>query len=216
MVGGIDLTCSSPNTCDGACPAARRVGLCGGGAGYCCAPATVGSPPVFSTPFTFTNPVAFTTVNDLFTRILTFLRTVIVLLALIFLVIGGFLYITSAGDEGKAETGKKCVLGALIGLALGIAAPTFLKELYAILGTGGAPTASSLLQIASNILSFLLTIIGILTLIMLVIGGIMYLTAAGDEDRIDRGKKLVKYSLIGITLALASLVLVRQLGVLLG
>lgn len=45
---------------------------------------------------------------------------------------------------------------------------------------------------------------------MLVIGGIMYLMAAGNEDQIDRGKKIVKYSIIGILIALASLVLVKQ------
>jgi hypothetical protein len=51
---------------------------------------------------------------------------------------------------------------------------------------------------------------------MLVIGGIMYLTAAGNEDTLDKGKKIVKYSLIGITIALASLVLVKAVAGLLG
>ena len=112
------------------------------------------------------------------------------------------------------ETAKKCILAAMVGLALGIAAPAFLKEIASILGWGTVPpevsTSLSLIQIATNVLNFLLTIIGILAIIMLIIGGIMYLTAAGDEDQIDRGKKIVKYSLIGITIALAALVLVRQ------
>jgi hypothetical protein len=131
------------------------------------------------------------------------------------LVIGAFLYITSAGDEGRMETGKKTILAALIGLALGIAAPAFLREIGSILGwtstlPAGVGTSLTLIEIASRVLSFLLTIIGILAIIMLIIGGIMYLTAAGNEDQIDRGKKIVKYSLIGITIALAALVLVRQ------
>lgn len=136
------------------------------------------------------------------------------ILALIFIIIGAFLYITSAGNEGRMETAKKCILAAMVGLALGIAAPAFLKEIASILGWGTVPpevsTSLSLIQIATNVLNFLLTIIGILAIIMLIIGGIMYLTAAGDEDQIDRGKKIVKYSLIGITIALAALVLVRQ------
>ena len=169
------------------------------------------------TPYTsrFTNPLTFSTVNDLLTRILGFLQGFIVTIAIIFIVIGGFLYITSAGNDGRMETAKNCVLAALIGLALGIAAPAFLKQIYTILGTdttipAGVGTSLSLLQIASNVLSFLLTIIGILAIIMLVIGGIIYLTAAGNEDQIDRGKKIVKYSIIGILIALASLVLVKQ------
>ena len=222
--GGIDLTCSSPNSCNPSCPTTKRVGLCSSGI-YCCAPVSMGLPPVLTSPFTFGNPVAFSTLdgNDgLFARILTFLQGFIVLLALIFIVIGGFLYITSAGDDNRMETAKKCILAALIGLALGIAAPAFLREIASILNWGGVNppagvgTSLTLIEIASRVLSFLLTIIGILAIIMLVIGGIMYLTAAGDEDQIDRGKKIVKYSLIGITVALAALVLVRQLAAFFG
>ena len=138
------------------------------------------------------------------------------------IIIGAFLYITSAGDEGRMTQGKKAILAALIGLALGIAAPAFLREIASILGWGtpnlpsGVGTSLTLIQIATNVLNFLLTIIGILAIIMLVIRDIMYLTAAGNEDTLDKGKKIVKYSLIGITIALASLVLVKAVAGLLG
>lgn len=163
-----------------------------------------------------TNPLNFTTVNDLLAKILTFLQTFIVILALIFIIIGAFLYISSGGDSGRVEAGKKCITAALIGLALGIAAPAFLRQIADILGWTAAPptgvgTSLTLIQIATNILNFLLSIVGVVALIMLVIGAFMYLTAAGDEDRIDTGKKIAKYSIIGITIALAALVLVRQI-----
>ncbi len=162
------------------------------------------------------NPLNFTTVNDLLGRILTFLQTFIVILALIFIIIGAFLYISSGGDSGRVETAKKCITAALIGLALGIAAPAFLRQISDILGWTAAPptgvgTSLTLIEIATNVLNFLLSVVGVVALIMLVVGAFMYLTAAGDEDRIDTGKKIVKYSIIGITIALAALVLVRQI-----
>jgi hypothetical protein len=46
---------------------------------------------------------------------------------------------------------------------------------------------------------------------MLVIGAIMYLTSAGDEDRIDKGKEIFKYSLIGVVLAMSAMILVTQI-----
>jgi hypothetical protein len=46
---------------------------------------------------------------------------------------------------------------------------------------------------------------------MLIVGGIMYLTSAGDDDRISTAKKIVTYSIIGIFISLASLVIVRQI-----
>ncbi|MFZ1627079.1 MAG: hypothetical protein WAT81_04720 [Candidatus Moraniibacteriota bacterium] len=171
--------------------------------------------PVGSTAVSVTNPVSFTTVDRLFTNILTWLQSFIVILALIFIVIGAFLYITSGGDSGRITTAKNCITATLIGLAIGIAAPAFLKEISAMLGWVAAPpvgvgTSLTLIEIANNVLNFLLAIIGVVAIIMLVVGAFMYLTAAGDEDRIDTGKKIVKYSIIGITIALASLLLVRQ------
>ncbi|MBP7060497.1 MAG: hypothetical protein KBA91_00785 [Candidatus Moranbacteria bacterium] len=41
-------------------------------------------------------------------------------------------------------------------------------------------------------------------------GNLSFHLAAGDEDRIKTGKKIVQYSLIGIAVALAALVLVTQ------
>lgn len=147
--------------------------------------------------------------------ILGTLRGIIVVLSLVFIVIGAVLYITSAGDEGRMKTAKGAITASMIGLAIGIAAPSFLKEIGSVLGWGAVSSsavagAATLSQIATNVLNFLLSIVGVLAIIMLVVGGIMYLTAAGDEDRIDTGKKIVKYSVIGILVALASLVIVSQ------
>ena len=168
------------------------------------------------TTVSVTNPLSFTTVDDLLSKILGFLQSVIVLLTLIFVVLGAFFYITSAGDSGRIDTAKKFVFYALVGLAIGIAAPAFLRQIYDIVGAGPSPatpgTTLTVLEIARNILNFLLSIVGVVAIIMLVVGSFMYLTAAGDEDRIDTGKKIAKYSVIGITIALAALVLVRLVG----
>lgn len=141
------------------------------------------------------------------------------MLALVMITIGGFMYITSAGDNGRTETAKKLITAAVIGFAIAIAAPSFLRELSIILNWGpaatglppGVGTSLTFLQILQKALDFLLSIVGIVAIIMLVVGGIMYLTSAGDEDRIDTGKSIVKYAMIGIGVALGALVLVRQL-----
>jgi hypothetical protein len=160
--------------------------------------------------------LAFNTVEQVLDSILGTLRSIIVILSLVFIVIGAVLYITSAGDEGRMKTAKGAITAAMIGLAIGLAAPSFLKEIGSVLGWGAVNSSAvagavTLSQIATNVLNFLLSIVGILAIIMLVVGGIMYLTAAGDEDRIDSGKKIVKYSIIGIVVALAALVIVSQI-----
>ncbi len=150
-------------------------------------------------------------------QFLTALQGIIVTLALVFLVLGGVLYVISGGDEGKIKTAKGAITAAMIGLAIGIAAPSFLKEIGTILGWGGAgqpaavTNATALGAILRNILNFLLSMVGILAIIMLVIGGLMYFAAAGDEKRADTAKSIVKFSIIGIAVALASLVIVTQI-----
>ena len=157
--------------------------------------------------------------EDVLNSLLGTLRGIIVILSLVFIVIGAVLYITSAGDEGRMKTAKGAITAAMIGLAIGIAAPSFLKEIGNVLGwgavnSGAVAGAKTLSEIARNVLDFLLSIVGILAIIMLVVGGIMYLTAAGNEDQIDTGKKIVKWSIVGIAVALASLVIVSQIAAL--
>lgn len=186
---------------------------CNSGQGTCCLALTASDPNMV--PIVFKNPLGFNTVDDLLTRILGFLQAIIVILSLIMIVIGSLIYMTAAGDEGKIKSGKMVITASLVGLALALAAPSFLKEIGTILGwgavnPGAAQGATSFLTILQNVLNFLLSVIGIIGIIMLVIGGLMYILAAGDESRMESGKKIVTYSLIGIAVALGALVLVTQ------
>lgn len=161
------------------------------------------------------NPIKYDTVQDTIGSLLAYLRNIIVLIALVFLVIGAVLYVTSAGNEARVKTAKRAITAAMVGMAIGIAAPTLLREIADVLQWKIIPpevlNATRIALILARLLSFLLSIIGVLALIMLVAGGIMYIFSTGDEKRSETGKNIVKYALIGITVALAGLVIVRQI-----
>lgn len=177
-----------------------------------------------STAVVFPNPIGFTSVADLLNAILNNLMGIIVIIAIIFIVIGGILYMTSGGNETQITRAKKTWTGAVIGLAIALAAPTFLKEIQSILnstGTGGSADnwvreALTIRQIAENVLNLLLSIVGIIAMIAMVIGGGTYLTAYGDQRKIDTAKMIITYAVIGIGVSLAALVIVRQVSALLG
>lgn len=170
----------------------------------------------------FTNPLG--TVKELsalLNRLLTNLRSVVITIAIIFIVIGGITYMMSAGDPKKAEKAKSIWTASVIGLAIVLAAPAFLREIITIMGgSSGLNTSEltgpSLLQIAVNVLLFLLSIVGIIAIISLVVAGVMYLTAYGDPKKIDTAKAMVYNSIIGIVVTLASLVIIRQVASLIG
>jgi len=62
-----------------------------------------------------------------------------------------------------------------------------------------------------NALNFLLSVFGFIAIISLAAAGIIYLTAGGSEKRIETAKKMALYSIVGIAVALAAMVIIRQI-----
>ena len=59
-------------------------------------------------------------------------------------------------------------------------------------------------QILTNIAKWVSFALGALGLIFLIVGGIMYVTAGGNEDRIGTATRLITYAVIGIVVGLLS------------
>jgi hypothetical protein len=202
-------------TCDTAAGETVGSGTCTSSTQSCCMAA--GSSGGGATSVLFTNPLKFETVEVATATFLIAFQGIIVMLALIFLVLGGIFYITSGGDSKKIETAKAMITAAMIGLAIGVAAPSFLKEIGNILGWGGAKvpaevsSARSAIEVAQAVLDFLLSIVGLLAMVMLVVGGLMFFAAAGDEKRAETAKGIVKYSVVGVAVAIVSLIIVRTI-----
>lgn len=78
---------------------------------------------------------------------------------------------------------------------------------------GSIENATPLTTVFMNILQFLLSTIGIVGIIGMVLAGVLYLTATGDERRIRVAKQIAGACLIGTVVALGALVLVSQIGV---
>ena len=162
----------------------------------------------------YENPLTSADLNALTVSLLTGMQTTVVVLAVVFIIIGALIYLTSAGDESRTTWAKKAILAAVLGLALAVAAPMFLREIGVIMGWTptniGFGTSLTLTALLGNILSFLLALVGVVALIMLIIGAFLYITAGGETDRADTGKKIVKFAVLGIIVTLAGLVLIRQ------
>jgi len=155
----------------------------------------------------FDPPITAKSLTELVQNFLTYLRGIIVLLAIVFIVLGGIWYMTGTGEEKQVERAKMIVTAAVIGLAIALAAPALLDEiLYIVNGTSGS---SGLYEMVNRTLLFLLSVVGILAIVMLVVGGIYYMTSAGDEEWIEKGKKIVTYAVIGIAVALLGLAIVK-------
>lgn len=110
--------------------------------------------------------------------------------------------------------------------ALGFAASAMMLAAPALVMAAGAfdPTAGgatglptgSITDIVTNIMKWLLMMVGILGVIGFAIAGILYLTAAGDEGRIETAKKAMVSSIIGVIVAIIGVVILQAVAVMLG
>ncbi len=71
-------------------------------------------------------------------------------------------------------------------------------------------------DIIYNFLFWILALFGAFGLIGFIISGIMYLTSAGDDTQIEKAKKAMKWSLVGVITGLAGLVVILAVDELLG
>jgi len=76
--------------------------------------------------------------------------------------------------------------------------------------------AGSIMSIVKSVMNWLLALVGILGVIGFAIAGILYLTAAGDEDRIGLAKRAMMYSILGVIVALLGLVIITAASAMLG
>lgn len=82
--------------------------------------------------------------------------------------------------------------------------------------TGTNLPSNSIFKIIQGIMNWLLALVGIFGVIGFAIAGILYLTAAGDEERINKAKSAMMYAIIGVIVALVGLVALKAAESMLG
>lgn len=74
--------------------------------------------------------------------------------------------------------------------------------------TGGADDFRTLAQ---TFLSFFLGFLGFIAVMMIIYAGILYITAQGEQDKVDKAKKIITYSVVGILIILLSYAIVSTI-----
>lgn len=74
--------------------------------------------------------------------------------------------------------------------------------------TGGETSIRSL---ALRIVNYFLTFLGLIAVVMVIYGGITYVIAAGEDEKIGNAKKIIMYALIGLVIVLVSFAVVNTI-----
>lgn len=90
---------------------------------------------------------------------------------------------------------------------------------------GGSPGSSTsiygdnLTQLATligRIINYLLAIVGAISIILIIVGGIRFIAAGGDEKATAAAKQTITFAIVGLVISLLAVLMVNVLGGLLG
>lgn len=75
------------------------------------------------------NPTRFADLEEFINYALDFFMSLAVLIAVVFIVVTGFTYILSFGDENKIQKANKALVYIIVGLAVALIAPLVIRFL---------------------------------------------------------------------------------------
>ncbi|KKQ57643.1 MAG: hypothetical protein US74_C0002G0002 [Parcubacteria group bacterium GW2011_GWA2_38_13] len=76
----------------------------------------------------------------------------------------------------------------------------------------GLPSRSDITVIVGDVLAIVLGFLGTLFLVLVVIGGITWMTAAGNEDQVRKAKSMIMAAVLGLVVIFLSYTFARVLG----
>lgn len=76
-------------------------------------------------------------------------------------------------------------------------------------GNCGNYTVDDFIVLAIKVSNWILGIVGSLTLLMFIYGGIMFLISAGSSDKIGEAKKIIVAAVVGLLIVLASFLIIK-------
>ena len=141
-------------------------------------------------------------------NIMALVMGVVGYLAIALVIFGGFQYLTSSGDPGRAAKGKKTITNALIGTVICLLASAVSSAISGIIrgATNGTGTAG---QFFANLLNTVFVWAGILCVIMIVISGIEYAISIGNPGRVSKAKNTIMYAAVGLVIIIAAAAIVN-------
>ena len=118
---------------------------------------------------------------------------------------GGYLYMFSSGDPGKAANGKKALIHAFTGICIVICAYTIFGTIRIALAgnsdisscTTGCVEPS---EMVSSLVGWVGGIAGAVCALFILIGAWGYITASGDANKLQKAKNTLIYAIIGLLL----------------
>jgi hypothetical protein len=146
--------------------------------------------------------------------VIEILLSVAGIIAVVYVIAGGFKYVVARGTPEKIVEARKTILNALVGAVIAVLASqvvSFIATKFATGATspGGLPDVSATPETMVSIFNVVLTLIGGIVVLVIVIAGLDFMFSQGEPDKISRARNTIIYALIGMVIIIFAAVIVN-------
>jgi len=160
-----------------------------------------------------------TQVNNALFFVVDWFRQILGAIAITWIVWQGYVMLSSQGEEGDFDTAKKSILWGVVALIVSFLIEPFIRNvIYGggdVLTAGEAilnaevSTAAGILEIGGFML-WIKTLLGVLTVVMIIFTGIQSMMIADSEDESDKQKRNIKWVMIGVIIIIFNDILINS------
>ena len=138
--------------------------------------------------------------------IMIFIKYFVAGLAVLMLIINGVKLVAGGGEEEHIKKARNGIAYSLGGLLLLYFGNTFVTKVFYRVDKTSLPTTGVEPQLdlgrgvqeIVGITNFIVSFVGPLLMLLILIGGVMYLTSAGEEEKMSKAKRLIIAAVLGV------------------
>lgn len=131
--------------------------------------------------------------------------------ALAMIIYGGYQYMMSQGDPGKAAKGKKTLTSAVTGAIIAMGASVIVNTLMLALSIDRSAGAKQTFSTADlqGVFSWAYTMSGIVAVIFVIKSGMDYMLSQGDPGKVKQATRGMIFSVVGLVIVILASVITR-------
>ena len=130
---------------------------------------------------------------------------IIGLISVLMIVLQGMRYALSRGNAEKTAAARNGIIYSLVGVVVALTSWSFVEFVLGRLILSGDTTGGAgISNLMGSIIGILVFIVGVISVIMVIVGGYQYIFSGGDAQKASSARGTIIYSLIGVTLAIAA------------
>ena len=150
---------------------------------------------------TITNPLTPGNISyeEMLARVLSWIFGFALAIAVLMLIIGGYMMVVSGGDPQRFSTGRKVIVYALSGLAI-VAVSRGIIALVEQILPQGVTAETGLVNIINYAFGFLIAV----SVLMFIIAAFLFVTGGGNPEQIKSARRWLIYAAIGLAVAVIS------------